>query len=185
LSKPNSDEFPLVRLNLRAADANNVPLTDIDLTSLRLRENGVPISDFDARYVPVGLDIVFVLDADTTLQFADNQDGTRLDTVRELIGRYATRFMSPSGLDRISIAVPTDNNRAAYFLLQDATTAEQVINASASYDPQNLAEEAPVTELLTTAVAHLAAQQTDGRYQAIFFLNEARRLNQLLDYDTA
>lgn len=182
LGQPDSSAFPTVRVNMRAVNAAGVPLSTAELGNLRLRENGVPISDFDVRYVPVGSDIVFVIDADTTLLMTDGDEASRLDEVKEIIGRYATRFMSPSGLDRVSVIVPNRTNTRSEFLVRDATTPEEVINALAAYEPQNLAEAGPVNQQMLDAIAHAADIGDNGRYQAIFLLSESRRLSQFLDY---
>lgn len=181
LGEPDASDFPLVRLRLRAAGANQAPLTQSELENLRLRENGVPISDFDVRYVPVGGDLLFVIDADTTLLFQDVADTTRLEMVKESVGRYGLRFMSPAGLDRVSVLVPNRANSGGEWLVEAADTPEALINALAGYGPQNLAEEGPVNEMVQQAIDR-AAMSEDGRYRAIFLLSEARRLSQLLDY---
>lgn len=182
LGEPDTSAFPTVRVNMRAVNAAGATLTTAELGNLRLRENGVPISDFDVRYVPVGSDIVFVIDADTTLLMTDGDEVSRLDEVKEIIGRYATRFMSPSGLDRVSVIVPNRTNTRSEFLVRDATTPEEVINALAAYEPQNLAEAGPVNQQVLDAIAHAADIGGNGRYQAIFLLSEARRLHEFLDY---
>jgi hypothetical protein len=182
LGEPDSSAFPTVRVSMRVSQADGSPLTDTNLDNLRLRENGVPISDFDVRYVPVGADIIFVIDADETLLLADGDEMTRLDEVRESVSRFATRFMSPSGLDRVSVMVPNRTNTGSEFLVQDATTPEAVINALAAYDPHNLAEAGPVNQQLLDAIDHATTINENGRYQSIFLLSEARRLSQFLDY---
>ncbi|HRQ39421.1 MAG TPA: FHA domain-containing protein [Chloroflexota bacterium] len=182
LGEPDTSAFPTVRVNMRAVNAAGTPLTTAELSNLRLRENGVPISDFDVRYVPVGSDIVFVIDADETLLLTDGDEVSRLDEVKEIIGRYATRFMSPSGLDRVSVIVPNRTNTRSEFLVRDATTPEEVINALAAYEPQTLAENGPVNQQILDAVDHITELNDNGRYQSIFLLSEARRLNEFLDY---
>ncbi len=182
LAEPDVSGFPQVRVHMRAVGPANAPLSQAELDNLRLRENGVPISEFDVRYVPVGADIIFVLDADTTLLLPDVDDTARLEMVREAVGRYATRFMSPSGLDRVSVIVPNQANTRGEFLVQAATTPEDVINALATYDPQNLAEAGPINEQVLAAITYAAEAQPNGRYQAILLLSEARRLSQFLAY---
>ncbi|MCP4359673.1 MAG: FHA domain-containing protein [Chloroflexi bacterium] len=183
LSTPDTSEFPVVRVKVRALGADNRPLTDAELETLRLRENGVPISDFELRYVPVGSDLIFVIDADETLLLADVDETTRLQMVREMIGRYTSRFMSPAGLDRVSVIVPSRGNTRGEFLVEDAATPEEIVNALADYDPQNLAETGPVHQQILQAIDHAADIQQDGRYQAIFLLSEARRLSEFLEYE--
>ena len=64
LSRPDLSHFPEVRLNVLSADSRGAPLAESDLSRLALRENGVPIADAQMQFVPVGVDIIFVLDAD-------------------------------------------------------------------------------------------------------------------------
>lgn len=182
LGEPDTSDFPIIKVNVQTSGANNAPLSEADLGNLRLRENGVPISNFDLRFVPNGVDVIFVLDVDSTILLPDVDEMTRLEMVRESIGRYASRFMSPSGLDRVSVIVPDRANSGGQFLLQDAATAEAVSNALADYSPQNLPEEGPINQQIVAALDHAADIQVDGRYQAIFVLSEARRLSQFLDY---
>jgi len=182
LGEPDTTTFPQIRVNMQGARADGTPLTDSDLDNLRLRENGVPISDFDVRYVPVGSDIIFVIDADSTILLDDGDETTRLVEVQDSIGRFTTRFMSPSGLDRVSVIVPNRANTGSDFLVQDATTSEEVVNALVAYEPRNLPEEGPVNQQILDAIAYAAEISAHGRYQSIFLLSEARRLSQLLDY---
>jgi hypothetical protein len=178
LSEPDISEFPLVRLNLQTAD----PLTESQLAALSLRENGVPISEYDLRFVPVGGDVIFVLDADTTMSFVDDESElTRLEKVQESISRYAARFMNPTGLDRVSVIVPDATNEGAAFLVADATTADVVATAVQAYAPA-LPETAPIQAMLAAAIEHAAAIRQSGRFQAILLFSEGRRLGQFLTY---
>lgn len=184
LSQPDLSNFPEVRLNVLSADGRGAPLPETELGRLTLRENGIPIADAEIQFVPVGVDIIFVLDADTSLNIIDEgRSETRLQTVQASLERYASRFMNPSGLDRISLLVPDAANEAGQFLLQDATAPDELANAVQSYDP-TLPEAAPVNTMMRQAIDHAADIKEDGRYQAILLLSEARRLSQFLDYPT-
>ena len=167
-----------------SADGRGAPLPETELSRLTLRENGVPIADAAIQFVPVGVDIIFVLDGDTSLNIIDEgRSETRLQTVQASLERYASRFMNPSGLDRISLLVPDATNEAGQFLLQDATAPDELANAIQNYAP-TLPETAPINAMLLQAIDHAAAIKEDGRYQAILLLSEARRLSQFLDYPT-
>jgi hypothetical protein len=107
LSQPDLSNFPEVKLNVLSADNRGASLAESDLLRLTLRENGVPIPEAQVQFVPVGVDIIFVLDADQSLNIIDEgRSVTRRETVQEMLERYANRFMNPSGLDRISLMVP-------------------------------------------------------------------------------
>lgn len=184
LGEPDTSDFPIIKVNVQTSGANNAPLTEADLENLRLRENGVPISDFDLRYVPEGIDLMLVLDVDSTILLPDVDERTRLEMVQDTVNRYASRFMSPSGLDRVSVIVPNRANNGSTFLVQDTALSDELVNALANYNPQNLPEEGPINEQILDALDHAAEIGIDGRYQAILVLSEARRLSQFLDYPT-
>lgn len=179
LTKPDASQFPTVRLRVMTADAQSAPLPEDQFASLTLRENGVPVPDFDLQFVPVGVDAVFVLDADSTMALADGVGGTRLEQVKESIRRYANRFMSPSGLDRISIVVP--DGADGRFLIQNESDPQAVIAAIDAYNPE-LPEEAPVNEMLQQAITHLEALPQNDRFQTILLYSDGNKLGQQLDY---
>lgn len=184
LSQPDLSNFPEVRLNILSADSRGAPLAESDLSRLALRENGVPIADAEMQFVPVGVDIIFVLDADQSLNIIDEgRSETRLQTVQATLQRYASRFMNPSGLDRISLLVPDDANEAGQFLVQDANSPDSLVSAIQNYEPV-LPEDAPINSMMLQAIDHAAEIQKNGRYQAILLLSEARRLSHFLDFET-
>ena len=181
LSTPDTTEFPNVQLRIISIDDQGAPLPESRINELTLRENGVPIPDFDLRFVPVGIDATFVIDADTTIGFEDGIGGTRLDQVKASVIRYANRFMSPAGLDRVSIIVPDRNNEQGTFLLQDASDPQTVIEAISNYNPI-LPESAPVNEMVTLALAHGEEIGENGRFQSILLFSDAFKLSEQLDY---
>ena len=184
LSEPDLSTFPEVQLNVLSADGRGAPLAESDLSRLTLRENGVPIADAQVQFVPVGVDIIFVLDADSSLNiFDEGRSVTRLQTVQEGLERYASRFMSPAGIDRISLLVPDETNEAGQFLVQDVSSPDSLASAIQNYNPE-LPETAPINGMMLQAIDHAASIKENGRYQAILLLSEARRLNQFLDFAT-
>ncbi|MCA9918164.1 MAG: FHA domain-containing protein [Anaerolineales bacterium] len=184
LSQPDLSNFPEVTVNVLSSDGRGAPLAESDLGRLALRENGVPIADAEVQFVPVGVDIIFVLDADQSLNIIDEgRSVTRLATVQETLERYASRFMNPSGFDRISLLVPDASGEAGQFLVQDSGSPEALVVAAQSYAPE-LPEDAPINAMMLQAIAHAAEIKENGRYQAILLLSEARRLPQFLDFQT-
>ncbi len=157
LSQPDLSEFPEVRLNVLSSDGRGAPLAESDLTRLALRENGVPIADAQIQFVPVGVDLIFVLDADQSLNIIDEgRSVTRLQTVQEILERYASRFMNPSGLDRISLLVPDTANAAGQFLVQDAGSPDALVSAIQNYAPE-LPEDVPINTMMLQAIDHAAS----------------------------
>ncbi|WP_420640538.1 FHA domain-containing protein [Candidatus Leptofilum sp.] len=169
-------------MNILSSDGRGAPLAESDLTRLALRENGIPIADAEVQFVPEGVDIIFVLDADQSLNIVDEgRSVTRLVTVQETLARYASRFMNPSGFDRISLLVPDASGEAGQFLVQDSGSPEALVVAMETYAP-DLPADAPINAMMLQAIAHAAEIKEDGRYQAILLLSEARRLPQFLDF---
>ncbi|HFE67445.1 MAG TPA: FHA domain-containing protein [Chloroflexi bacterium] len=179
LTEPDTAQFPTARLRVMTADDQSAPLPEDQFASLALRENGVPVADFDLQFVPVGIDAVFVLDADETMAYEDGAGGTRLDQVKESIRRYANRFMSPAGLDRISIVVP--DGADGRFLIQNESNPQAVIAAIDAYNPA-LPEDAPVNEMLQQAIARLDSLPEEDRFQTILLYSDGNKLSQQLDY---
>ena len=183
LSDPDISQFPDVQFRMMTIDGQGAPLPEDQISNLTLRENGVPIADYDLRFVPVGIDTVLIIDADTTIGFEDGVGGTRLDQVKDSVVRYANRFMSPAGLDRVSIIVPSRDNSEGMFLVADESDPQAVIMAIENYNPV-LPEEAPVNEMLDQALAHHDENQENGRYQSILLFSDAFKLSTQLDYPT-
>lgn len=184
LSQPDLSNFPEIKLNVLSADSRGASLPESDLLRLTLRENGVPIPEAQVQFVPVGVDIIFVLDADQSLNIIDEgRSVTRLETVQEMLERFASRFMNPSGLDRISLLVPDGANEAGQFLVQDSGSPDALVGAIQNYTAE-LPQDVPINAMMQQAIAHAAEMKVDGRYQAIVLLSEARRLNQFLDFAT-
>ena len=178
LGKPDISEFPTVRLNLQTADLRSVPLSDIP--RLSLRENGVPVGEVDRQAVPVGIDIIFVVDSNERILESNGGELSQLQVAQESITRFANRFMSPSGLDTVSIVVPDGEN--GRFLLNAATIPADVIGAINDYSPQPQPE-TPLNEMMIAALNEAQRLQTDNRFQAILLLSDASKIAQQLAYD--
>ncbi len=182
LGTPDISQFPTVRLNLQTADLRSVPLAEIP--RLSLRENGIPIGDVTLQPVPVGIDIIFVIDSNESILSTDGSEQSRLQIVQESIARFATRFMSPSELDRVTIIVPDEaDEENGRILLNVATLPGEVLTAINDYAPQPQST-SPLNQMMLAALAQAQALQTDNRFQAILLFSDAAQLNQQLDYDS-
>jgi hypothetical protein len=175
--------FPTVRFNLFSADSRRVPLSINELQGLSLREAGIPIAEYEVQTVPVGVDVVFVIDGNPDIVVADeNSSRSRYQTVQEAIGRFAERVMSPSGLDRVTIVVADEANVNGRLLITDASDPQAVNQAINNYTPL-ATEPVPLNEMMLMAVEHAAEIQENGRFQAVLLLSDAIRINQQLDYN--
>ncbi|MEM7331213.1 MAG: FHA domain-containing protein [Chloroflexota bacterium] len=179
MSKPDLTAFPLVSLNVRSAGFESVPLASFD--GLSVRENGIPIAEVSLTSIPVGMDAVFVLDANETAQFVDIEgDVNRVGKMQASINRFGARFMNPSGLDTISVVVPDSSHENGRLLINAITAPEQIDPGFANWTPTYPAT-APLNEMMLVAMDHLSDLQTSNRFQAILLMSDAGRLDELLN----
>jgi hypothetical protein len=178
ITRVDAADFPIVRVNLITANAQGEPLSD--LSALSLRENGIPIGDLSFSSQPVGVSVIFVIDANPTLQEIDDDSGlTRLEKVKDSIAHYARQFMSEQ--DLVSVVVPELTRESGRFLVEDASEPDPIIQAMADYDPESL-NRTPLNEMLRLALAHAADNQSEGRYQAILLFTDGAQLPQQLTF---
>lgn len=171
--------FPAVAVRVLTTGPGSAPAAD--LSRLVLRENGVPIPDTISARVPVGVDVVLVLDANADyLQFDDRSGLSRRDKVAAGISRFAGQFMNPAGLDHVSVIVPNEAGDAPAFLLRDATRPDEVTAAIESYVPV-ATRATPLHDMLAAAIEHLAAEG-DDRFRAVLLFTDGARLSSQLDY---
>ena len=178
LGQPDVSAFPLVALPLRAVDGRGAPVTD--LSRLSLRENGIPL-EYEVTTVPLGLDVTFVIDANTTIETDDDGNTfTRREKVIESIGQFAGQYMDADGLDRASVLVPDTAGINGRFFIQDNLNPIPFAQAVTAYEPETLAD-TPLNAMLAVAIER-AAQAEDGRFPVVMLYTDGGRLAQQLDY---
>lgn len=171
-------EFPWVRLTLISADSESGPLAD--LAGLSLRENGIPIGDLTLANVTVGVDVIFILDANDSYDEVDDASGlSRQEKAAESIRRYALRYMGDE--DRVTIVVP-DGDGAKLLIDQEGRPAA-VVDAVAGYAPETLSP-TPLNEMLLLALAHAADRYDLGRFQAVLLFSDGAELSRQLSFST-
>lgn len=170
----DSSDFPQMRLNLRAEDGQRVPYSIGSLDNLLLRENGELINEYELTAVPVGIDLLFVLDV--------NEAGaSQLELMQAVVARYASQFMSLSDLDRVTLIVPDEQYNNGRFLLQDATTPDAVRTAVDAYTPPAEPQTTPLQAMMEMGLNYLIETAENGRFQALFLLSNANQLGEQLD----
>lgn len=170
--------FPTIGLNLVVTDGASNPITD--LSSLSLREEGIPAGNFTVEPIPIGLDLIFVVDAnESILAIDDDTEQTRLDKVKESIGSFATQYMDGTQLDRVSIIVPDGDE--GQFLVQEATRFPAVVDAIDGYEPEELGQ-TPLNDMLTMALDTARDSHDAGRFQAVVLLTDGAQLSEQLEY---
>lgn len=168
--------FPQLGVNLIVTDAQSRPLRD--LQGLRLRENSVPITEYERLQAPVGIDVFFVIDADTRIQDVEDEGGlTRLQKVQDSILNYGGRFMDVAGRDHATVIVPGEEG--GRLLVDDTTEPATLIDAVRGYDPGRPAE-SPTQAMLEMAVQQAANSKEAGRFQAIVVFTDAAGMNRHL-----
>ena len=179
VSDPDLTQFPTIQFNVRTAGFESVPLANLD--GLSVRENGIPISGITLTNIPAGIDAVFVLDSNDTAQYIDIEgDVNRYEKMKGSINRFGNRFMNPNSLDTISVIVPDEDGENGRFLINSATTVEQ-ITTGLETDTPTFPLTTPLNEMMEQAIAHLETGQTSNRFQAILLMSDAGRLSDLLN----
>lgn len=172
----DDDAFPSLGVNLIVTAPQSRPKRDLE--GLRLRENGVPISDYQLQQVPVGSDVFFVLDANERIQDVEDDSGlSRLQKVRDSLLNYAGRFMDVAGRDHVTVIVP--DGEAGRLLVDDVTDPAALITALRNYDPQGI-ENPPTLTMLELALEQAARSKDAGRFQAVVLITDGSGLNRFL-----
>ncbi|MEW5988080.1 MAG: FHA domain-containing protein [Chloroflexota bacterium] len=184
ITQVDTTAFPAVRLTLLATDGKSWPLPGP--TGFSLVENGKPINDFDLTTVPVGVEVVFVVDANSDIGRRDDPAGgkTRLEKVKDSINLYATTFMSRSQQDRVQIIVPDQTlGDCPGCLIQekDREFYTSAINAMTGYNPTSFGD-TPLQEMLTAALDYAGRSHAEGRFQAILLFTDGATLDEQLDF---
>ncbi|GMQ78970.1 MAG: hypothetical protein BMS9Abin02_1519 [Anaerolineae bacterium] len=180
LSSAVTDNFPIIRLTVISTDgrSNRLPLP----SDLQIIEDGIAIEDSEISSEPLGVDFIFVIDANSNIRSRDDASGlTRQEKVRDSIVLFATEFMSQSQLDSVSIIVPDGDQ--ARFLVEDAMFPNEVINEINFYDPAEIGE-TPLNEMMSKALDKAEDTTAAGKFQAVLLFSDAGPMGQQLDYDT-
>ncbi len=161
VARLDTGAYPQITLHLAAADPRQ-PLRE-ELVGLTLAENEAPIPNFSLAREAVGVDLFFIIDANESIVTVDVEgEETRLKKVQDALVRFATQFMDPAGLDRVSVIVPDEEG--GRFLVQDAITPSQVVNGVVDYTPERLGP-TPLQGMLALALNHAQSlQDENGRF---------------------
>jgi hypothetical protein len=180
ITQIDSTEFPDVAVRIAATDAENNLVSD--LAGLAVTENGEEIADFDRNQVAVGIDLIFVIDANTTIEQIDEGSTlSRREKVRDSINDYANNIMDSGGQDDIVSIIVPDGEGGRFLDQPDMTFPNEVINAINFYESGDLAD-TPLNAMLELALDKAEENQEDGRYQAIFLFTDGGLLNTQLDF---
>ena len=181
ITQIDTSNFPEISLNISATDTENNPINVLD--GLALQENDQTIDDFETDQISVGMEFIFVIDANTTIEQIDETDGlSRRETIRDSIVSFAENTMDRGGQDDlVSIIVPDDEG-GRFLEEPDMTFPNEVINAINFYETGTLGD-TPLNAMLELALDQAEENQNDGRYQVIFLFTDGAQLNSQLDYE--
>jgi hypothetical protein len=170
--------FPLVKVNLFTINQQGGA---VDLSGASLRENGIPVA-YETAFTDIGLDAIFVIDANETLFTDDNGDGnTRADQVNASINQFASTILRPE-LDAVSVIVPDEIGANGRFLIQESNNPQTISEALASYTPLG-AWPTPLQDMLRQAIAQAVLSKENGRYPTILLFTDGGRIHLQLDYE--
>ncbi len=175
----DTTNFPDVTLHVIATDGESRRLPD--LGGLGLTEAGEQIVDLAVSEAEVGTELIFVIDANATINDRDEAGGlTRYEKVRDSIISYANEYMDDSQLDRVSIIVPSENGPV--LLLDRAIFPNAVINEINFYESVSV-DPTPLDEMLNMALDHAADDLESARFQSILLFTDGAELSEQLNYD--
>jgi hypothetical protein len=181
ITQVDAEAFPQVSVDVIVTDGESRPVAD--LSQLAMAENGTEVTDFEMESRLAGVEVVFVVDANRTFNERDGDNFSRREEVRDTIVRFASEFMSPSQLDRVSVVVPDGED--GRFLGSDSepmTFPNELINAINFYDPGTL-HDTPLQAMMELALERLAQEPENGRFRAVLLFTDGARLHQQLDFD--
>ncbi|MGW8319543.1 MAG: FHA domain-containing protein [Candidatus Promineifilaceae bacterium] len=178
ISSTDASAFPIVKFNLIASDNQSNRLQD--LSGLQVSEDDRQVTDFELAEVPEGVEVIFVIDANASINLRDDNTGlSRREKVRDSINLFATDYMNQSQLDRVSIIVP--DREASRLLLDTASFPNEVINAVNFYEPGPVGP-TPLNDMINLAIEHARATHEEGHFQAVVLFTDAGQLERQLDY---
>jgi hypothetical protein len=173
--------FPEISFHLVYLDADNRVI--LDMSELKLLENGRSVGDFKAEPVDVGTELIVVIDANTSIEQQDEAGGsTRREKVRDSIIRYANLFMNPMQLDSMTMIVP-EGDGGRFLDEAGLTFPNEVINAINFYETGDL-HEPNLNGLMNMALEQAASTRDEGRFQAILLFSDAGNISERLDFDS-
>ncbi len=171
--------FPDVSFHVSAIDQNNDVIED--LSGLVVREDEKSVERFAAEEIRIGLELVFVIDANNSFEQRDEPEGlSRREKVRDSIIDFAQRYMDPQLQDRVTIVVPTDGGGRVLGKAGMSFTNE-VINAINFYEPGTHGA-TPLQAMLELALQQADSGHLEGRYPAIVLFSDAALLREQLNY---
>lgn len=179
ITAQDSSQFPTIHLNFILTNNQSQPITDT--TTLRVTENGLAVANLQLETVPAGLDLVFVVDANSYIDELDGSDQTRLQKAETIITNFANSSMDRTGLDRVSLIVPDEaDSQKAQLLLDGASERGEVTAALTNYNPVTLAD-TPLQAMMSLALSQLADTQEEGRFQAVVLFTDGGTVDQQID----
>jgi hypothetical protein len=172
--------YPNIVLNLIVTNGKGEVLFDI--TNFVLSEDGKPITEFSARQVSEGVDLIVVIDANTSIENRDEANGlSRREKVRDSVVRYANHLMDPQEQDRVSIIVP-GGGKGRFLETANMSFPNEVINAINFYETGQLGD-TPLNTMMLQALERAESDREAGRFQVILLFTDGARLAEQLDYN--
>jgi hypothetical protein len=172
--------YPNIILNLIVLDGKGeVPA---DMMGFILSEDGEPITEFSARQVSKGVDLIVVIDANTSIENRDEANGlSRREKVRDSIVRYANHLMDPREQDRVSIIVPGEGD-GRFLETANMSFPNEVINAINFYETGQL-DDTPLNTMMLQALERAESKREEGRFQVILLFTDGAQISEQLDYN--
>lgn len=180
ITQIDTTDFPEVAVRISTTDSENNLVTD--LAGLEVSENGETVEAFETDQVAVGIELIFVIDANTAIEQVDEGGTlTRREKIRDSINDYANNIMDSEGQDDVVTIIVPDGEAGQFLEQPDMTFPNEVINAINFYESGELSD-TPLNAMLEMALEKAEENQADGRYQAVLLFTDGAQLNTQLDF---
>ena len=175
----DSSEFPDVTITFRATEEGGGPVGD--LSSLTITENGTAIEGTSLGTIAAGVELIFAIDANESINARDGDPLSRREKVRDVLNLYADGYMA-EGPDLVSVVVPVDDEHPNGELLRDGIFVNELKNAANFYEP-DFDGAVDVEALLNKALAVAEENQGDGRSQVIILFSDGALEDTNVNFD--
>jgi hypothetical protein len=173
-SVESNDNFPNIRVQVKALDADGAFIPGLAASQFSLREDGttLPIAEVRTAALPLNVRVVFVVD--------ELALGSRLTDVREAIQSFAQDQMQAGDLVEVLAA----SEGGTQTIISLTSNADEVINGMADYNPGS-ANGTLLLDTVKQGLSDLAAlsENTEGLNRMVVFsigINDQLDLNETI-----
>ncbi len=155
----NTSGFPQMEALVSVIDDQGMSVTDLGPANIEVFEDERQVEEVTIDTHQVGLQIVFVIDASTSIKYRGATGQRRLQEVKDALKAFANDYMG-DGQNWVTIIEPKEGDIAT--VLEFTGFKNALLNAIEDYDPTPQGN-TPLYELLLEALTIQETQNPSGR----------------------